>query len=77
MIHQENKEQQEQQEQQEQKKQPVRRFQSCTKKKKNTKEISILSFCANRDFLKFSEALSNKVLKEYGNLGKLIKQLVV
>jgi hypothetical protein len=58
---------------QEQKNQPGK-FQPQTNKKKDPEEIPILRYGASDNFHKLCEVLSKKALKEYGNLGKLIKQ---
>jgi hypothetical protein len=42
-------------------------------KKKHPKEIPILKFGPNNNFAKFKEALANKALREYGDLGRLIE----
>jgi len=42
-------------------------------KKKDPEEIPILRFGPNNNFSKFKEALANKALREYGDLGRLIK----
>jgi hypothetical protein len=42
-------------------------------KKKDPKEIPILKFGPNNNFAKFKEALANKALREYGDLGRLIE----
>lgn len=42
-------------------------------KKKDPEEIPILQFGPNNNFAKFKEALANKALREYGDLGRLIK----
>jgi len=42
-------------------------------KKKDPKEIPILKFSPNNNFAKFKEALANKALREYGDLGRLIE----
>jgi len=41
--------------------------------KKDPKEIPILKFGPNNNFAKFKEALANKALREYGDLGRLIE----
>jgi hypothetical protein len=41
-------------------------------KKKDPEEVPILTFGPNNNFAKFKEALSNKALREYGDLGRLI-----
>ncbi len=43
-------------------------------KKKDPEEIPILKYGPNNNFPKFKEAISKAALKNYGNLGKLIKQ---
>lgn len=43
-------------------------------KKKDPEEIPVLKYGPANNFSKFKEALSNTALKEYGVLGKLIKQ---
>jgi hypothetical protein len=43
-------------------------------KKKDPKEIPILKYGPNNNFPKFKEAISKAALKNYGNLGRLIKQ---
>jgi len=40
-------------------------------KKKDPEEIPILKFSPNNNFAKFKEALANKALREYGDLGRL------
>jgi hypothetical protein len=42
-------------------------------KKKDPEEIPILKFGPNNNFAKFKEALANKALREYGDLGRLIE----
>jgi hypothetical protein len=42
-------------------------------KKKYPEEIPILKFGPNNNFAKFKEALANKALREYGDLGRLIE----
>jgi len=42
-------------------------------KKKDPEEIPVLKYGPANNFTKFKEAVSKKALKEYGNLGKLIK----
>ena len=43
------------------------------KKDKDPEEIPILKYGPTNNFTKFMEALSKTALKDYGNLGKLIK----
>jgi hypothetical protein len=43
-------------------------------KKKDPESIPILRYGPSNNFMKFTEALSNKALLDFGNLGKLIKQ---
>ena len=43
-------------------------------KKKDPEEIPVLKYGPGNNFSKFKEAISNVALKEYGALGKLIKQ---
>jgi hypothetical protein len=43
-------------------------------KRKDPEEIPILKYGPNNNFPKFKEAISKAALKNYGNLGKLIKQ---
>jgi hypothetical protein len=42
-------------------------------KKKDPEEIPTLQFGPNNNFAKFKEALANKALREYGDLGRLIE----
>jgi hypothetical protein len=49
-------------------------YQHPETKKKDPEEIPILKYGPNNNLLKFKEALSKAALKNYGNLGKLIKQ---
>jgi hypothetical protein len=42
-------------------------------KKKDPEEIPILKFGPNNNIAKFKEALTNKALREYGDLGRLIE----
>ncbi len=42
--------------------------------KEGSRKIPILKYGPNNNFPKFKEALSKAALKNYGNLGKLIKQ---
>jgi len=42
-------------------------------KKKDPEEIPILRFGPNNYFAKLKEALANKALREYGELGRLIE----
>jgi hypothetical protein len=42
-------------------------------KKKDPQEIPILCYRPTNNFAKFREVLSKAAMKEYGNLGKLIK----
>jgi len=42
-------------------------------KKKDPEEIPILKFGPNNNFARFKEALANKALREYGDLGRLIE----
>ncbi len=49
-------------------------YQRPEAKKKDLEEIPILKYGPNNNFPKFKEALSKAALKNYGNLGKLIKQ---
>jgi hypothetical protein len=41
-------------------------------KKKDPEEVPILTFGPKNNFAKFKESLSNKALREYGDLGRLI-----
>jgi len=50
------------------------RTQRFENKKKDPEEIPILKYGPQNNYSKFKEALSNVALKEYGTLGKLIKQ---
>jgi hypothetical protein len=43
-------------------------------KKKDPDDVPILKYGPGNNFMRFKEALSKKVLEEYGDLGKLIKQ---
>jgi hypothetical protein len=42
--------------------------------KKNLDDVPIIKFGPSNNLMKFKEALSKKVLEEYGVLGKLIKK---
>jgi hypothetical protein len=41
--------------------------------KKDPEEIPVLRFGPNNNFTKFKEALANKAMREYGDLGRLIE----
>jgi len=43
-------------------------------KKKDPEVIPVLKYCPANNFIKFRDALSKAALKEYGEVGKLIKQ---
>jgi hypothetical protein len=43
-------------------------------KKKDAEVIPILKYGPSNNFAKFKEAISNAALKQYGNLGRLIRQ---
>jgi hypothetical protein len=43
-------------------------------KRKDPESIPILRYGPSNNFMKFTEALLNKALLDFGNLGKLIKQ---
>ncbi len=51
-----------------------RNYRQDQDKKKDPESIPILRYGPSNNFMKFTEALSNKALLDYGNLGKLIKQ---
>jgi hypothetical protein len=50
------------------------RRQGFEQKKKDPDAVPILKYGPGNNFMRFKEALSKKVLEEYGALGKLIKQ---
>jgi hypothetical protein len=50
------------------------RRQGPEQKKKDPNAVPILRYGPGNNFMRFKEALSKKVLEEYGTLGKLIKQ---
>jgi hypothetical protein len=51
-----------------------RNYQHDHEKKKDPESIPVLRYGPSNNFMKFTEALLNKALLDYGNLGKLIKQ---
>ncbi len=50
------------------------RRQGPEQKKKDPDAVPILRYGPGNNFMRFKEALSKKVLEEYGALGKLIQQ---
>ena len=60
--------------QRQQRKQWPKRYQGYQQqKKKDPEEIPVLKYGPNNNFSKFKEAISKTALKDYGQLGKLIK----
>jgi hypothetical protein len=51
-----------------------RTYHQDTERKKGPEAIPILCYGPSNNFMKYTKALSNKALLDFGNLGKLIKQ---